>query len=95
ALKRQVEATTTEAAARDLKTKTEALVSAVKALSGSVTAVKTLQAEEQYTNVSQDLRTDLDAKLTAATALLEDETKLKNLDADGTLATTQSDLESA
>ncbi|UBX97793.1 hypothetical protein K6989_02420 [Mycoplasmopsis synoviae] len=64
-------------------------------ISGSVTAAKTLQAEEQYTNVSQDLRTDLDAKLTAATSLLEDETKLKNLNADGTLATTQSDLESA
>ncbi|MFA7721770.1 GA module-containing protein, partial [Mycoplasmopsis synoviae] len=38
ALKRQVEATTTESAARDLKAKAEALVSAVKALSGSVTA---------------------------------------------------------
>ncbi|WP_369024391.1 hypothetical protein [Mycoplasmopsis synoviae] len=63
--------------------------------SGSVTAVKTLQAEEQYTNVSQDLRTDLDAKLTAATALLENETKLKNLDASSNLDTTKATLESA
>ncbi|MDN8888832.1 hypothetical protein Q0N19_14170, partial [Staphylococcus aureus] len=37
----------------------------------------------------------LEEKYTAATALLEDETKLANLNADGTLATTQSDLESA
>ncbi|MFL0972941.1 hypothetical protein ACJOMT_03450 [Mycoplasmopsis synoviae] len=64
-------------------------------MSGSVTAVKTLQAEEQYTNVSQDLRTDLDAKLTAATALLENETKLKNLDASSNLDTTKATLESA
>ncbi|QEX46131.1 GA module-containing protein [Mycoplasmoides gallisepticum] len=95
ALKRQVDATTTGPAARDLKTKTEALVSAVKALSGSVTAAKTLQAEEQYTNVSQDFKTALDAKLTAATALLEDGTKLKNLDASSNLDTTKASLESA
>ncbi|MFL0990380.1 hemagglutinin, partial [Mycoplasmopsis synoviae] len=95
ALKRQVEATTTESAARDLKAKAEALVSAVKALSGSVTAAKTLQAEEQYTNVSQDLRTALEEKYTAAAGFLTEDSKLKNLDADGTLATTQSDLESA
>ncbi|OBU78737.1 GA module-containing protein [Mycoplasmoides gallisepticum] len=95
ALKRQVDATTTGPAARDLKTKTEALVSAVKALSGSVTAAKTLQAEEQYTNVSQDLKTTLEAKLTAATALLEDGTKLKNLDASSNLDTTKATLESA
>ncbi|SYV92823.1 Uncharacterised protein, partial [Mycoplasmopsis synoviae] len=64
-------------------------------ISGSVTAVKTLQAEEQYTNVSQDLRTDLEEKYTAAAAFLTEDSKLKNLNADGTLATTQSDLESA
>ncbi|MFL0973817.1 hypothetical protein ACJOMP_04310, partial [Mycoplasmopsis synoviae] len=63
--------------------------------SGSVTAAKTLQAEEQYTNVSQDLRTDLEEKYTAADGFLTEDSKLKNLDADGTLATTQSDLESA
>ncbi|MFL0980051.1 hypothetical protein ACJOMQ_03645, partial [Mycoplasmopsis synoviae] len=40
-------------------------------------------------------KTTLEEKYTAATALLEDETKLANLNADGTLATTQSDLESA
>ncbi|UQZ95757.1 hypothetical protein F9C22_03310 [Mycoplasmoides gallisepticum] len=95
ALKRQVDATTTGPAARDLKTKAEALVSAVKALSGSVTAAKTLQAEEQYTNVSQDFKTTLEAKLTAATALLEDGTKLKNLDASSNLDTTKATLESA
>ncbi|UBX97932.1 hemagglutinin [Mycoplasmopsis synoviae] len=63
--------------------------------SGSVTAAKTLQAEEQYTNVSQDLRTDLEAKLTAAAGFLTEDSKLANLNANGTLATTQSDLESA
>ncbi|AAP56553.1 VlhA.4.10 variable lipoprotein family protein [Mycoplasmoides gallisepticum str. R(low)] len=95
ALKRQVDATTTGPAARDLKTKAEALVSAVKALSGSVTAAKTLQSEEQYTNVSQDLKTTLEAKLTAATELLEDGTKLKNLDASSNLDTTKASLESS
>ncbi|AKJ20487.1 hemagglutinin [Mycoplasmopsis synoviae] len=95
ALKRQVEATTTEAAARDLKTKTEALVSAVKALSGSVTAAKAVKDDAQYDSVDATLKTTLEEKYTAATALLEDETKLANLNADGTLATTQSDLESA
>nr|ADF45426.1 phase-variable surface lipoprotein hemagglutinin [Mycoplasmopsis synoviae] len=95
ALKRQVEATTTEAEARDLKTKADALVSAVKALSGSVTAAKTLQAEEQYTNVSQDLRTGLDAKLTAAADFLTEDSKLKNLDASSNLDTTKASLESA
>ncbi|UBX97795.1 hypothetical protein K6989_02460 [Mycoplasmopsis synoviae] len=64
-------------------------------MSGSVTAAKTLQAEEQYTNVSQDLRTDLDAKLTAATGFLTEDSKLANLNTDGTLATTQASLESA
>ncbi|UBX97797.1 hypothetical protein K6989_02530 [Mycoplasmopsis synoviae] len=64
-------------------------------ISGSVTAAKTLQAEEQYTNVSQDLRTDLDAKLTAATGFLTEDSKLANLNTDGTLATTQASLESA
>ncbi|WP_350266692.1 hypothetical protein ABOD99_03215 [Mycoplasmoides gallisepticum] len=95
ALKRQVDATTTGPAARELKTKAEALVSAVKALNGSVTAAKTLQAEEQYTNVSQDLKTTLEAKLTTATALLEDGTKLKNLDASSNLDTTKASLESS
>ncbi|MFA7701771.1 hypothetical protein ABC576_03150 [Mycoplasmopsis synoviae] len=61
--------------------------------SGSVTAAKTLQAEEQYTNVSQDLKTTLEEKYTAAAGFLTEDSKLKNLDADGTLATTQSDLE--
>ncbi|WP_011283385.1 hypothetical protein [Mycoplasmopsis synoviae] len=64
-------------------------------MSGSVTAAKTLQAEEQYTNVSQDLRTTLEEKYTAATALLEGETKLKNLDASSNLDTTKATLESA
>ncbi|MFL0973681.1 hypothetical protein [Mycoplasmopsis synoviae] len=61
--------------------------------SGSVTAAKTLQAEEQYTNVSQDLKTTLEEKYTAAAGFLTEDSKLANLDADGTLATTQSDLE--
>ncbi|MFL1037563.1 hemagglutinin, partial [Mycoplasmopsis synoviae] len=74
ALKRQVEATTTEAAARDLKTKTEALVSAVKALSGSVTAAKAVKDDAQYDSVDATLKTTLEEKYTAATALLEDET---------------------
>ncbi|MFL1059688.1 hypothetical protein ACJONO_05065, partial [Mycoplasmopsis synoviae] len=49
--------------------------------SGSVTAAKTLQAEEQYPNVSQDLRTALVAKLTAAAGFLTEDSKLANLDA--------------
>ncbi|MBD5788876.1 phase-variable hemagglutinin, partial [Mycoplasma synoviae GX11-T] len=52
ALKRQVEATTTESAARDLKTKAEALVSAVKALSGSVTKVKAVKDDTEYSKVT-------------------------------------------
>ncbi|MFL1048711.1 hypothetical protein ACJOMR_03380 [Mycoplasmopsis synoviae] len=63
--------------------------------SGSVTAAKTLQAEEQYTNVSQDLKTTLEEKYTAAAGFLTEDSKLANLDADGTLATTQASLESA
>ncbi|MFA7713107.1 hypothetical protein [Mycoplasmopsis synoviae] len=63
--------------------------------SGSVTAAKTLQAEEQYTNVSQDLRTDLDAKLTAAAGFLTEDSKLANLDASSNLDTTKASLESA
>ncbi|MFL0973810.1 hypothetical protein ACJOMP_04255, partial [Mycoplasmopsis synoviae] len=51
------------------------------------------QAEEQYTNVSQDLKTTLEEKYTAASGFLTVDSKLANLDADGTLATTQSDLE--
>ncbi|WP_421466775.1 hypothetical protein [Mycoplasmopsis synoviae] len=95
ALKRQVEATTTESAARDLKAKAEALVSAVKALSGSVTAAKAVKDDAEYSKVTDTLRTDLEAKLTAATALLEDGTKLKNLDASSNLDTTKASLESA
>ncbi|WP_369022464.1 hypothetical protein [Mycoplasmopsis synoviae] len=95
ALKRQVEATTTESAARDLKAKAEALVSAVKALSGSVTAAKAVKDDTEYSKVTNTLRTDLEAKLTAATALLEGETKLKNLDASSNLDTTKATLESA
>ncbi|WP_369021668.1 hypothetical protein [Mycoplasmopsis synoviae] len=63
--------------------------------SGSVTAAKTLQAEEQYTNVSQDLKTTLEEKYTAAAGFLTEDSKLANLNADGTLATTQASLESA
>ncbi|WP_223211476.1 hypothetical protein [Mycoplasmopsis synoviae] len=63
--------------------------------SGLVTAAKTLQAEEQYTNVSQDLRTDLYAKLTAATDFLTEDSKLANLDASSNLDTTKATLESA
>ncbi|UBM43882.1 GA module-containing protein [Mycoplasmopsis synoviae] len=95
ALKRQVEATTTESAARDLKAKAEALVSAVKALSGSVTAAKAVKDDAEYSKVTDTLRTDLEAKLTAATALLEDGTKLANLDASSNLDTTKASLESA
>ncbi|WP_369027512.1 hypothetical protein [Mycoplasmopsis synoviae] len=95
ALKRQVEATTTESAARDLKAKAEALVSAVKALSGSVTKAKEAKDDAQYNSVDATLKTTLEEKYTAATSLLEGETKLANLDADGTLATTQASLESA
>ncbi|MFL1073708.1 hypothetical protein ACJOMS_04655, partial [Mycoplasmopsis synoviae] len=39
-------------------------------------------------------KTDLEEKYTAAAGFLTEDSKLKNLDADGTLATTQSDLES-
>ncbi|MFA7735393.1 hypothetical protein ABC485_03430, partial [Mycoplasmopsis synoviae] len=63
--------------------------------SGSVTAAKTVKDDAEYSKVTDTLRTDLEAKLTAAASLLEGETKLANLNADGTLATTQSDLESA
>ncbi|UZW64722.1 hypothetical protein [Mycoplasmopsis synoviae] len=95
ALKRQVEATTTESAARDLKAKAEALVSAVKALSGSVTAAKAVKDDAQYNSVDATLKTTLEEKYTAATALLEGETKLKNLDASSNLDTTKATLESA
>nr|WP_318028548.1 hypothetical protein [Mycoplasmopsis synoviae] len=63
--------------------------------SGSVTAAKAVKDDAQYDSVDATLKTTLEEKYTAATALLEDETKLANLNADGTLATTQSDLESA
>ncbi|UBX97245.1 GA module-containing protein [Mycoplasmopsis synoviae] len=96
ALKRQVEATTTESAARDLKTKAEALVSAVKALSGSVTAAKAVKEDAEYSKVTDTThKTTLEAKLTAAISLLEGETKLKNLDASSNLVTTKASLESA
>ncbi|AAZ43687.1 phase-variable hemagglutinin [Mycoplasmopsis synoviae 53] len=95
ALKRQVEATTTESAARDLKTKAEALVSAVKALSGSVTKAKAVKEDAEYSKVTDTIKTTLEEKYTAATALLEGETKLKNLDASSNLDTTKATLESA
>nr|ADF45430.1 phase-variable surface lipoprotein hemagglutinin [Mycoplasmopsis synoviae] len=95
ALKRQVEATTTEAEARDLKTKADALVSAVKALSGSVTAAKEAKEDAEYSKVTDTLKTTLEEKYTAATSLLEDGTKLKNLDASSNLDTTKASLESA
>ncbi|UQZ95761.1 hypothetical protein F9C22_03340 [Mycoplasmoides gallisepticum] len=95
ALKRQVDATTTRPAARDLKTKAEALVSAVKALSGSVTAAKAVKEDAQYDSVDATLKTTLEEKYTAATASLEDGTKLKNLDASSNLDTTKATLESA
>ncbi|WP_369027377.1 hypothetical protein [Mycoplasmopsis synoviae] len=63
--------------------------------SGSVTKAKEAKDDAEYSKVTDTLRTDLEAKLTAAASLLEGETKLANLNADGTLATTQSDLESA
>nr|AEA01931.1 variable lipoprotein hemagglutinin VlhA [Mycoplasmopsis synoviae] len=95
ALKRQVEATTTADAARDLKTKAEALVSAVRALSGSVTKAKEAKNDAEYSKVTDTLKTTLEEKYTAATALLEDGTKLKNLDASSNLDTTKASLESA
>ncbi|MFL1043459.1 hemagglutinin, partial [Mycoplasmopsis synoviae] len=96
ALKRQVEATTTESAARDLKAKAEALVSAVKALSGSVTKAKEAKNDAEYLKVTDTThKTTLEEKYTAATALLEDGTKLKNLDASSNLDTTKASLESA
>nr|ADF45431.1 phase-variable surface lipoprotein hemagglutinin [Mycoplasmopsis synoviae] len=96
ALKRQVEATTTEAEARDLKTKADALVSAVKALSGSVTAAKAVKEDAEYSKVTDTThKTTLEEKYTAATSLLEDGTKLKNLDASSNLDTTKASLESA
>ncbi|AQT41473.1 hypothetical protein [Mycoplasmopsis synoviae] len=63
--------------------------------SGSVTAAKAVKDDAQYDSLDATLKTTLEEKYTAATALLEDGTKLANLNADGTLATTQSDLESA
>nr|ADF45427.1 phase-variable surface lipoprotein hemagglutinin [Mycoplasmopsis synoviae] len=96
ALKRQVEATTTEAEARDLKTKADALVSAVKALSGSVTAAKAVKEDAEYSKVTDTThKATLEEKYTAAAGFLTEDSKLANLNADGTLATTQSDLKSA
>ncbi|MBD5788934.1 phase-variable hemagglutinin [Mycoplasma synoviae GX11-T] len=64
-------------------------------ISGSVTKAKAAKDDTEYSKVTDTLRTALEEKYTTATSLLEGETKLANLDADGTLATTQSDLESA
>ncbi|MES3497609.1 hypothetical protein QMY45_03930, partial [Mycoplasmoides gallisepticum] len=95
ALKRQVDATTTGPAARDLKTKTEALVSAVKALSESVTAAKAVKEDAQYNTVDATLKTTLEKKYTAAAGFLTEDSKLKNLDASSNLDTTKASLESA
>ncbi|SYV92758.1 Uncharacterised protein, partial [Mycoplasmopsis synoviae] len=62
--------------------------------SGSVTKAKEAKDDTEYSKVTDTLKTTLEEKYTAATSLLEDGTKLANLNADGTLATTQSDLES-
>ncbi|WP_391516860.1 FIVAR domain-containing protein [Mycoplasmoides gallisepticum] len=95
ALKRQVEATATEAAARDLKTKAEALVSTVKALSELITAAKAVKEDAQYNSVDATLKTTLEEKYTAAAGFLTEDSKLKNLDAWSNLDTTKASLESA
>nr|AEA01929.1 variable lipoprotein hemagglutinin VlhA [Mycoplasmopsis synoviae] len=96
ALKRQVEATTTEAEARDLKTKADALVSAVKALSGSVTAAKAVKDDAEYSKVTDTThKTTLEEKFTAAAGFLTEDSKLQNLDASSNLDTTKATLESA
>ncbi|MFL1073765.1 hypothetical protein ACJOMS_04990, partial [Mycoplasmopsis synoviae] len=63
--------------------------------SGSVTKAKEAKDDTVYWKITDTLRTDLEAKLTAAISLLENGSKLANLDVDGTLATTQTSLESA
>ncbi|WP_225587961.1 hypothetical protein [Mycoplasmopsis synoviae] len=63
--------------------------------SGSVTKAKEAKDDTEYSKITDTLKTTLEAKLTAAAAFLTEDSKLKNLNADGTLATTQSDLESA
>ncbi|AKB11000.1 hypothetical protein [Mycoplasmopsis synoviae] len=64
--------------------------------SGSVTAAKAVKEDAEYSKVTDTThKTTLEEKYTAAAAFLTEDSKLKNLNADGTLATTQSDLESA
>nr|WP_191584439.1 hypothetical protein [Mycoplasmopsis synoviae] len=63
--------------------------------SGSVTKAKEAKDDTEYSKVTDTLRTALEEKYTTAVDFLTEDSKLANLDADGTLATTQSDLESA
>ncbi|WP_391516871.1 hypothetical protein [Mycoplasmoides gallisepticum] len=95
ALKRQVDATTTGPAARDLKTKAETLVSTVKALSESVTAAKAVKEDAQYNSFDPTLKTTLEEKYKAAVGFLTEDSKLKNLDASSNLDTTKASLESS
>ncbi|MFL0973013.1 hypothetical protein ACJOMQ_04105, partial [Mycoplasmopsis synoviae] len=65
-------------------------------ITGSVTAAKAVKEDAEYSKVTDTThKTTLEAKLTAAAGFLTEDSKLANLNADGTLATTQSDLESA
>ncbi|WVH36845.1 hypothetical protein SE856_01130 [Mycoplasmoides gallisepticum] len=95
ALKRQVDATTTGPAARDLKTKAETLVSTVKALSESVTAAKAVKEDAQYNSFDPTLKTTLEEKYKTAVGFLTEDSKLKNLDASSNLDTTKASLESS
>ncbi|AAZ43660.1 hypothetical protein [Mycoplasmopsis synoviae] len=63
--------------------------------SGSVTAAKAVKEDAEYSKVTDTIKTTLEEKYTAAAGFLTEDSKLANLNADGTLATTQSDLESA
>ncbi|SYV92775.1 Uncharacterised protein, partial [Mycoplasmopsis synoviae] len=63
--------------------------------SGSVTAAKAVKEDAEYSKVTDTThKTTLEEKYTAAAGFLTEGSKLANLNADGTLATTQSDLES-
>ncbi|MFL1037971.1 hypothetical protein ACJOMK_05880, partial [Mycoplasmopsis synoviae] len=64
-------------------------------ITGSFTAAKAVKEDAEYSKVTDTLKTTLEAKLKAAAGFLTEDSKLANLNADGTLATTQSDLESA
>ncbi|MFL1005865.1 hypothetical protein ACJOMN_03970, partial [Mycoplasmopsis synoviae] len=65
-------------------------------ITGSVTAAKPVKEDAEYSKVTDTThKTSLEAKLTAAAGFLTEDSKLANLNADGTLATTQSDVESA